>query len=170
MRGPSAMGSRSYPGKTLKLKPAGLQQAPILPRGRRNRRGDGKRWQMITEDQRRHPLSITPGSTTTLWHSGESSKANNSATLQSAMLDRVAVRFCLRSAPSSVMLSRDLLNIFSLRETKTRSQASSVISQRPVTAGCAFGTSPYPILHLFHSAPTDQQSNFTQAGSDWGKH
>lgn len=50
MRGPSALGSRNYPGKTLQLKPAGLQQAPILPRGRCNRRGDGK---AMTNDNRR---------------------------------------------------------------------------------------------------------------------
>lgn len=61
-------------------------------------------------------------------------------------------------------------SIYSLEEMRTGSQASSVIPRCPVTAvsgiracGCR-----YPILHLCHSKPTDQQSNFTQARSEGG--
>lgn len=60
--------------------------------------------------------------------------------------------------------------ISSPEKTGTRSQASSLILLCPVTAvstirarGCR-----YPILHLCHSKPTDQQSNFTQARSKEG--
>lgn len=61
-------------------------------------------------------------------------------------------------------------SISSLEEMSTRSQASSVIPWCPVTAvsgiracGCR-----YLILHLCHSAPTVQQSNFTHAHSEGG--
>lgn len=91
--------------------------------------------------------------------------------LWSAMFLTTAVCVCLLG--SSVFLCVVMIfakSIPSLEEMRTRSQASSVIRWCPVTAvpgnrtcGCR-----YPILHLCHSVPTDQQSNFTQARSEGG--
>lgn len=84
---------------------------------------------------------------------------------------RPTTRCCLffffplcHSGVLSVMLSRDLRGAYRV----SRSQASSVIRQCPVTAVSGVRTCGrrYPILNLCHSAPTDQQSNFTQVRSD----
>lgn len=85
--------------------------------------------------------------------------------------DESLVCFCLLSRDVLLyVVMRFAASISSLEEMRTRSQASSVIPWCPVTAvssiracGCR-----YPILHLCHSAPTDQQSNFTQARSEGG--
>lgn len=87
------------------------------------------------------------------------------------MPDHSLVCFCLLFAGVFLYaVMRFTESISSLEETRTRSQASSVIPWCPVTAvsgiracGCR-----YPILHLCHSKPADQQSNFTQARSEGG--
>lgn len=87
---------------------------------------------------------------------------------------------CLTTAPvcfcllfTGVLLyvvMRFAVSISSLEEMRTRSQASSLIRRCPVTAVSGIRTCGcrYPILHLCHSALTDQQSNFTQARSEGG--
>lgn len=114
----------------------------------------------MTNDSRKSERTIT------LWHTRESSKSDNSRGAERNAWPHVSV--CVRH--HRLLCCQEICWEFSASETKTRSAASPVISQHPVTAGSAFRTSPYPILHLFRSAPTYQQSNFTQAGSDWGKH
>lgn len=61
-------------------------------------------------------------------------------------------------------------SLSSFEKMRTRSQASSVIPWCPVTAVYSFRACScrYPILHLCHSVPMDQQSNFTQARSEGG--
>lgn len=61
-------------------------------------------------------------------------------------------------------------SIIGLEEMGTRSQASTLIPWCSVTAVSASGACGcrYPILHLCNSAPTDQQSNFTQVCSEGG--
>lgn len=79
--------------------------------------------------------------------------------------------FAARSLISSVL--RREISLRASPVSKRRglgSQASSVIRRRPATAVSGIWTCGcrYPILHLCHSAPTDQQSNFTQARSEGG--
>lgn len=140
----------------------------------RKEKSDAQRWerpQAIIENLRRQPPS-RPGSTMTLWHFSESSKSDKPPhAVWRTTPDRSLSLFCLLfgSVPFYVV-ERFALSISSLQETETRSQASSVIPQCPVTAVSGVRTCGcrYPILNLCHSAPTDQQSNFTQARSDWG--
>lgn len=114
------------------------------------------RRQMRLENQRGRPLSTALGQ----WLSDARGNRANPTTREG----QSAACSCLRWAPSSFMLSRDLLSVLRLGD---EGEESSVL---PATAGSACGTSPYPIIHLLRSAPTDQQSNFTQAGSGGGKH
>lgn len=131
-----------------------------------------QRWQMIIANLRRQPLQIARGSTLTPWHLSESSKSDNLPhAVECNVPDESLVCFCLSfSSIFLYVVMRVAASISSLEAMRTRSQASSVIPWCPVTAvsgiracGCR-----YPILHLCHSAPTDQQSNFTQARSEGG--
>lgn len=127
---------------------------------------------MIMENLRRQPLQIAQGSTVTSWHLSESGKSDSLEHAgQRDVPDHSLVCFCLLfSAVFLYVVMRFTESIYSLEEMRTGSQASSVIPRSPVTAvsgiracGCR-----YPILHLCHSKPTDQQSNFTQARSEGG--
>lgn len=122
------------------------------------------------EARRRPPLRL--GSTLTFWHLNESSKSDKPPHAVQRATPTAALRFsvCCSAVLFFYVVERFALSISSVREMKTRSQASSVIPQCPVTAVSGVRTCGcrYPILNLCHSAPTDQQSNFTQARSDWG--
>lgn len=125
-------------------------------------------WQMIMANLRRQAHQITQGSTMTSWNH---SKSSNLHMLQSALGLTAVPCVCLSfGCVLLYVVMRFAESISSLEEMSTRSQASSVIPWCPVTAvsgiracGCR-----YPILHLCHSAPTDQQSNFTHAHSEGG--
>lgn len=142
----------------------------LWPLMRKQRSHTHWRWQMIIENLRGQPLQIALGSTTTFWHFRKSSKSDKSPpAVQRAVLDRSIARLCLLSGVVVLyVVKRFSERITNFEKMKTTSQASPLISRCPVTAVFAFGTRPYPILHLCHSAPTDQQSNFTQVRSDWG--
>lgn len=86
---------------------------------------------------------------------------------------------CLTTALSVCLLFSSLLlyvvvrfaqSVWIVEGLRTTSQAPSVIRRCPVTAVFHIRTCgrQYPILHLCHSEPTDQQSNFTQARSEGG--
>lgn len=78
--------------------------------------------------------------------------------------------FVVQQSSSFYVVVRFAESFSILKEMGTGSQASSLIPWCPVTAVFAIGACGcrYPILHLCHSAPTDQQSNFTQACSEGG--
>lgn len=121
---------------------------------------------------KRQPLQIGQGSTLRPRHSSKSSRSHNPphAVECTAPGHRLA-RFCLLFAAVGLyVVMRFAESISSLGEMRTRSQASALIRRCPVTAVSGIRTCGcrYPILHLCHSAPTDQQSNFTQARSEGG--
>lgn len=129
----------------------------------------------MTNDNGKSKMTATsncPGINNDLRHLSESSKPDSLPHAgEDNMPDRSLVCFCLLfSGVSLYVVMRFAESISSLVEMRSGCQASSVIPWCPVTAvssiracGCH-----YPILHLCHSAPTDQQSNFTQACSEGG--
>lgn len=143
---------------------------PLLRKGESDRQRWKRRHTIIGNLRRQPPLRL--GSTMTFWHFSKLSKSDKPPHAVSRTTpDRSLSLFCLLfGSVLFYVVERFALSISSLREMKTRSQASSVIPQCPVTAVSGVRTCGcrYPILNLCHSAPTDQQSNFTQARSDWG--
>lgn len=107
------------------------------------------------------------GSTMTSWHLSKSSKSDNLPH---------AVEFNLPDHNSMFLFVVQLCFPFRCceiccpEEMRTKSQASTVIPQCPVTVVSSIWASGccYPMLHLRHSAPLDKQSNFTQVRSEGG--
>lgn len=129
-----------------------------------------QRWQMIMVNLRRQPLRIAQGSTMTSWHFSKSRKSDNLLHAVKCSAPDHSLACLLFSGVLLYVVMRFAESVSSLEGMRTRSQESSVIRRCPVTAVSSIRTCGcrYPILHLCHSAPTDQQSNFTQARSEGG--
>lgn len=121
---------------------------------------------------KRQPPQIGQGSALRPRRSSESSRSHNPPpAVECAAPGHSLASFCLLFAAVGLyVVVRFAESISSLGEMRTRSQASALIRRCPVTAVSGIRTCGcrYPILHLCHSAPTDQQSNFTQARSEGG--
>lgn len=97
-------------------------------------------------------------------------QVNRANRVQACIATASCVPVCRSAKLSSYVVVRFAKSFAILKKTGTGSQASYLIPRCPVTAVSAIGACGcrYPTLHLCHSAPMDQQSNFTQARSEGG--
>lgn len=110
---------------------------------------DKEEWKWGEMTLKNQPLQHVLGSTT-FWHFSESSKSDPSPhAVQSNMPGHRIVCFCLFcNGVLLYVVKRFAESSSSLEEMKTRSQASSVIRQCPVTAVSGVGYMRLPLSHI----------------------